>query len=43
VGAYGVVRCLADATGTAYPGMPWEPKEAFHRLAALYAGPSRPG
>ncbi|WP_406146838.1 hypothetical protein [Streptomyces sp. NBC_01012] len=30
----GVVKVLTDGrTGTAYPGLPWEPKAAFHALA----------
>lgn len=34
LGSYGVVRVLADGrTGTTYPGLPWEPKAAFHALA----------
>ncbi|MFD5225887.1 hypothetical protein ACFWHT_09735 [Microbacterium sp. NPDC058342] len=33
-GSFGIVKVLPDGrTGTAYPGMPWEPKEAFHTLA----------
>lgn len=32
--SYGVVKVLADGrTGTTYPGLPWEPKAAFHTLA----------
>ncbi|MDF5758882.1 hypothetical protein [Spongiactinospora sp. TRM90649] len=32
--SFGVVKPLPDGrTGTAYPGMPWEPKAAFHALA----------
>ncbi len=32
--SYGIVKVLDDGrTGTAYPGMPWEPKAAFHTLA----------
>jgi hypothetical protein len=33
-GSFGIVRVLpAGETGHAYPGMPWEPKEAFFTLA----------
>ncbi|WP_405633358.1 hypothetical protein [Streptomyces sp. NBC_01174] len=33
--SFGVVKVLDDGrTGTAYPGLPWEPKAAFHTLAA---------
>jgi hypothetical protein len=33
--SFGVVKVLPDGrTGTAFPGMPWEPKAAFHALAA---------
>ncbi|MEV8227316.1 hypothetical protein AB0P41_14925 [Streptomyces sp. NPDC079167] len=40
--SFGVVRVLADGrTGTAFPGLPWEPKAAFHALAAY--GRSRTG
>jgi hypothetical protein len=35
--AYGVVRVLDGATGEQYPGMPWEPKQAFYALAERYA------
>lgn len=35
--AYGVVKILDGATGSAYPGMPWEPKRAFYALADYYA------
>jgi hypothetical protein len=34
--SYGVVKMLDGATGDAYPGMPWEPKQSFHALAAAY-------
>ncbi|WFE25563.1 hypothetical protein O7623_19490 [Solwaraspora sp. WMMD791] len=35
VGSFGIVKVLpAGRTGTTYPGMPWEPKAAFHALAA---------
>jgi hypothetical protein len=34
--SFGVVRVLPDGrTGTAYPGLPWEPKAAFHALAGF--------
>jgi len=32
----GVVKVYRDRLGEAYPGMPWEPKAAFHVLAAYY-------
>ncbi|MCI4061178.1 hypothetical protein MRQ36_00755 [Micromonospora sp. R77] len=33
-GSFGIVKVLPPGrTGTAYPGMPWEPKAAFHSLA----------
>ncbi|MGW0809118.1 hypothetical protein [Nonomuraea sp. NPDC002799] len=32
---FGIVKILEHGrTGTAYPGLPWEPKAAFHALAA---------
>ncbi|MFE3455805.1 hypothetical protein ACFXJ8_43575 [Nonomuraea sp. NPDC059194] len=31
--AFGVVKILEYGTGAAYPGLPWEPKAAFHALA----------
>ena len=34
--SYGIVAMLEEGTGSAYPGMSWEPKEAFHALAAAY-------
>jgi hypothetical protein len=34
---YGVVSILEEGRGRAYPDMGWEPKEAFHALAAAYA------
>jgi hypothetical protein len=35
--AYGVVKTLpAGRTGTAYPGLGWEPKRSFHALADAY-------
>ncbi|MCP2328361.1 hypothetical protein HDA40_006868 [Hamadaea flava] len=34
LGSFGIVKILpAGRTGTVYPGMPWEPKAAFHALA----------
>ena len=36
--SYGVVKMLEEGTGIAYPDMAWEPKEAFHALAAAYKG-----
>jgi hypothetical protein len=46
--SYGIVKVLGEGqSGTAYPGMPWEPKEAFHALAeygrAQADGPRQPG
>ncbi|NUP66750.1 MAG: hypothetical protein HOW71_31765 [Nonomuraea sp.] len=33
VGSFGIVKILEGGrTGSAYPGMPWEPKAAFHAL-----------
>lgn len=32
-----IVRVLEGRNGTAYPRMPWEPKEAFTTVAAFYA------
>ncbi|MFC8226789.1 hypothetical protein [Streptomyces sp. NPDC057287] len=40
--SFGVVKVLADGrTGAAYPGVPWEPKAAFHALAEYGAGRAR--
>ncbi|MFD6274358.1 hypothetical protein ACFWFI_01995 [Streptomyces sp. NPDC060209] len=37
--SFGVVKVLAEGrTGTAYPGLPWEPKAAFHALAEYGRG-----
>lgn len=37
--SYSVVKILPDgARGTTYPELGWEPKEAFHALAAAYSG-----
>ena len=35
--SYGLVKILDGASGETYPGMPWEPKQAFYRLAECYA------
>lgn len=41
--SFGVVKILdGDRTGTAYPGLPWEPKAAFHTLAEYGRGRTRP-
>ena len=32
--AYGLVSCFRDGTGTTYPDMKWEPKEAFYTFAS---------
>ena len=37
--SFGVVKML-DGGGRAYPGLPWEPKRAFHALAECYAAPA---
>ncbi|SNY66061.1 hypothetical protein [Paractinoplanes atraurantiacus] len=34
--SYGIVKAYEDRTGETYPDMPWEPKAAFHTVAALY-------
>ncbi|MFB7125613.1 hypothetical protein [Kitasatospora sp. NPDC056273] len=34
--SYGVVRTYEDRTGTTYPGLPWDPKEAFSAVAEYY-------
>jgi hypothetical protein len=34
--SYGIVKSYADRLGTTYPDLPWEPKQAFHALAAYY-------
>jgi hypothetical protein len=37
LGSYGIVKMLDDGIqARTYPGMPWEPKEAFHALAEHY-------
>lgn len=38
LGSYGIVKMLDGLPAQAFPGMPWEPKEAFHALARHYAG-----
>jgi hypothetical protein len=41
--SFGVVKVLPDGrTGTAFPGVPWEPKAAFHALAAYGRERRRP-
>jgi hypothetical protein len=37
MGALSLVKTYADAHGSTYPDMTWEPKEAFHAVAACYA------
>lgn len=37
VASYGLVAALDDRSGVTYPDLPWEPKRAFHTLAAAYA------
>lgn len=34
--SYSVVKTYSSRSGKMYPDMPWEPKEAFFRLAAAY-------
>ena len=34
--SYGIVKVFEDSNGDTYPDMPWEPKAAFHTLAAYY-------
>lgn len=33
---YGIVKSYDGKNGSTYPGMPWEPKEAFYTLAKRY-------
>ncbi|MFD1546673.1 hypothetical protein [Nonomuraea guangzhouensis] len=40
LGSYGIVKMLDGTQSETYPGMPWEPKEAFHALARHY-GPAQ--
>lgn len=35
--SYGVVKVLDGQSGTAYPGLAWEPKEVFHAVAARFS------
>ncbi|MER6513557.1 hypothetical protein ABT158_42570 [Nonomuraea sp. NPDC001636] len=35
--SYGVVKVYEDRAGTAYPGLPWDPKAAFAAVAGHYA------
>ncbi|MEF3306585.1 hypothetical protein [Paenibacillus sp. GYB003] len=35
--SYGIVRVFKEGRGTAYPDMPWEPKEAFYTIAERFA------
>jgi len=32
-----LVKTYARGHGTTYPGMPWEPKQAFGAVASFYA------
>lgn len=42
--SFGVVKVLGGGrTGTAYPGLPWEPKAAFHALATYGRSRGRGG
>jgi hypothetical protein len=34
--SYGVIKILEGATGAAYPGMTWEPKQSYYALADYY-------
>ncbi|MEU9111616.1 hypothetical protein AB0D04_07460 [Streptomyces sp. NPDC048483] len=36
LGSFGIVKTLDGTPSQAYPGMPWEPKKAFHALARHY-------
>ncbi|MFF8790981.1 hypothetical protein [Streptomyces sp. NPDC015125] len=40
LGSYGVVKMLDGTPSSTHPGLPWEPKEAFHVLAEYYTRPS---
>jgi hypothetical protein len=35
--SYGVVKVLEEPSGTAYPGLAWEPKEVFRTVAARFS------
>jgi hypothetical protein len=35
--SYSLVKSYPDRTGIAYPHLPWEPKESFHKLANYYS------
>jgi hypothetical protein len=42
MGSYGITKIIEEgasraAATRAYPGVPWEPKAAFHALAEHYA------
>lgn len=37
--SFGLVKVLEGQSGTAYPGLNWEPKEAFTAVAEHYAKP----
>ncbi|WP_116201072.1 hypothetical protein [Amycolatopsis circi] len=37
--SFGLVKVLEDRSGTTYPGLNWEPKEAFTAVAKHYAKP----
>ncbi|NML39198.1 hypothetical protein HHL17_18505 [Chitinophaga sp. G-6-1-13] len=34
--SYGIVKVYEEESGQTYPGLPWEPKVAFHTLATCY-------
>uniref|UniRef100_UPI0024570B31 hypothetical protein n=1 Tax=Nocardia wallacei TaxID=480035 RepID=UPI0024570B31 len=34
---YGLVKSYDNRNGTTYPDLPWEPKQAFHTIADIYA------
>jgi hypothetical protein len=40
--SYGIVKVLENGVGTAYPGLPWEPKAAFAAVADVYASAADP-
>ena len=37
----GIVKVLTGRDGATYPGLPWEPKEAFAELAGIYGVSTR--